>query len=179
MWQPIGVVTASGIAYGTAAKYRCGVKLPACNAVGAGEECCTVSSNMGWRYMVIVIGCITLAIFFARYLVFRFHESPKFLVNKGRYQDAINVLHKIAKFNGAEAPTLTVEDFYEIDRTAGVGSEEQTTTSGVKGAVVNVLKSLRFLRGLFVSKLQCFSFFLLAIAYMVSLSFHVSPQAAC
>jgi MFS family permease len=168
MWQPIGVVVASAIAYGTAAKYRCNATLPACNAVSDGQPCCTVSSNMGWRYMVIIIGSMTLFIFFARYLVFRFHESPKFLLSKGREQDAIDVLHKIAKFNGAPAPTLTVEDFREIDRAMGVDPAAQAATSDAKGVVMRTLKNVSFLKGLFSSRLGTFTFVLLGLAYMVS-----------
>ncbi|KAJ5201455.1 uncharacterized protein N7498_006118 [Penicillium cinerascens] len=166
MWQPIGVTVASAIAYGTAARYRCDVKLPACTNVKTSEACCSVSSNMGWRYMVVIIGAMTLTIFFARFFIFRFHESPKFLVSKGREQDAIDVLHKIARFNGAEVPTLTLEDFREIDRAAGVGSRQDTTPENAKGVFKDAMKSLGFLRGLFLSKLQAFTFCLLAVAYM-------------
>lgn len=97
MWQPIGVVVASAITFGTAARYRCDVELPACNSSGVnpGHAFCTVSSNMGWRYEVIVIGVITFIVFVARYLRFTFHESPKFLISKGRDQDAIDIIHKI------------------------------------------------------------------------------------
>lgn len=117
--------------------------------------------------MVIIIGAMTLTIFFARYLVFRFHESPKFLVSKGREQDAIDVLHKIARFNGAEPPTLTIEDFRQIDRAARVTSQEPVGEKTAKDVVTSIFKSLRFLHGLFADKLQCFSFVLLGIAYMV------------
>ncbi|CEL10317.1 hypothetical protein ASPCAL13438 [Aspergillus calidoustus] len=164
MWQPIGVVVASAIAYGTAAKYRCETTLPACT--GDREPCCSVSSNMGWRYMVIVIGSMTLFIFFARYLVFRFHESPKFLVSQGREQDAIDVLHKIAKFNGASPPTLTLEDFRAIDREMGVTPTEQTGSSDAKGVIIRAIREVSFLRGLFLNKLACFTFVLLGLAYM-------------
>lgn len=167
MWQPIGVVVASAIAYATAARYRCDVNLPSCSAVKSGEPCCTVSSNMGWRYMVTIIGAMTLTIFCTRYLIFRFHESPKFLVSKGREQDAIDVLHKIAKFNGAEPPTLTIEDFRQVDRAASVNTTEPVTEPSAKGFVVGMFKSLSFLHGLFTDKLQCFSFVLLGVAYMV------------
>ena len=167
MWQPVGVVVASAIAYGTAAKYRCETTLPSCSAVGDSEACCSISSNMGWRYMVIIIGTMTLFIFFARYLIFRFHESPKFLVSKGREQDAIDVLHKIAKFNGAPAPTLTMEDFYEIDRMMGVDRAEQAAASDAKNVVMRTFQELSFLRGLFLNKLGCFTFVLLGLAYMV------------
>ncbi|KAL3459171.1 major facilitator superfamily domain-containing protein [Aspergillus heterothallicus] len=167
MWQPIGVVVASAIAYGTAAKYRCETTLPACTGDVNGD-CCSVSSNMGWRYMVIVIGSMTLFIFFARYLVFRFHESPKFLVSKGREQDAIDVLHKIAKFNGAPMPTLTIEDFRAIDREMGIVPAEQGAAAGsdAKGVVMRAFREISFLRGLFLNKLACFTFVLLGLAYM-------------
>ncbi|KAL5351858.1 hypothetical protein ACLOAV_003720 [Pseudogymnoascus australis] len=166
MWQPIGVVAGSAIAYGTAAKYRCDITLPACSAVPDGEVCCSVSSNMGWRYEVIVIGSITFAVFFARYFIFRFHESPKFLLARGREQEAIDVLHKIAKFNGASAPELTVEDFHEIDRATGVESNNQAVTTGAKGIILRVFKNLSFLKGIFLSRLECLTFFILGLAYI-------------
>lgn len=167
IFQPIGVVIASAIAYGTTAKYRCDAKLPACNAVGDGAACCSVSSNMGWRYLVIVIGAMTLSIFFARYFLFRFYESPKFLVAKGREQHAIDVLHKIAKFNRAPAPTVTVEDFREIDRVMGVDPTDHTSIPDAKGIFIRAVKALNFLSGIFSTKLGSFTFVLLALAYMV------------
>ncbi|KAL4869404.1 hypothetical protein BDV12DRAFT_196452 [Aspergillus spectabilis] len=166
MWQPIGVVAASGLAYGTAARYRCDVDLPACTAVGEGEACCSVSSNMGWRFLVIIVGAISLFIFCARFLLFSFHESPKFLVSKGREQDAIDVLHKIARFNGAQVPTLTVDDFRRVDIAAGTREQQHTPSSSAKGVVMNMIRSLGFLHGLFLSKSQCFSFILLGLSYM-------------
>jgi MFS family permease len=84
LWQPVGVVAASGIAYGTVAKYRCNPDLPSCQAVAAGEACCAVSDNFGWRVLLGVLGGVTLLVFFARFVVFNFHESPKFLLSKGK-----------------------------------------------------------------------------------------------
>lgn len=104
MWQPVGVVVVSAVAYSTAAKWRCDATLPACNTVGDGEACCSVPSNMGWRHCVIVRGCMTSTIFFLRYVEFTFYESPVILLSKGKEVEAINVLHKIAKFN--RAPSL-------------------------------------------------------------------------
>ncbi|KAL8243716.1 hypothetical protein R6Q59_009974 [Mikania micrantha] len=169
MWQPVGVVIASVIAYGTAAKYRCDSKLPACNAstLTPGEACCTVSSNMGWRYEIIVLGCMTLAIFFLRYAVFPFHESPKFLLSQGKEAEAIEVLHKIAKFNKAPPPTLTIDQFRAIDEeydgsATGPRSTGQTATAVMK----NFAGSLGHLKALFSNKLQVFIFSLLAVTYM-------------
>lgn len=121
---------------------------------------------MGWRYEVIAIGLITFVVFFVRCLVFHFHESPKFLISKGREQDAIEVLRKIAKFNNAPAPTLTLEDFRQIDPDPTPNSE---TPKSAKKVAVGFLKRFKYLRGLFKCRAECFSFALLAIAYMVSL----------
>ena len=165
MWQPIGVVVSSAIAYGTAARYRCDYKLPSCKAVASGEACCTLSSNMGWRYEVIVIGAITLVIFGLRFFVFKFYESPKFLLSKGLTQEAIGVLHRIAKYNNAPAPTVTVADFEAIDAELGV-TNEHSERSGARNVVSGVIKSVSHLKGLFGNRLETFIFVLLAIAYM-------------
>ncbi|KAL2206298.1 sugar transporter-like protein [Sarocladium strictum] len=170
MWQPIGVVTACAISYGTAARYRCDPELLSCrdSSLADGEECCSVSSNMGWRYGFLIIGSMTLFIFFARYFVFRFHESPKYLISKGRDQDAIDVLHKIAKFNKCAPPTLTIEDFRDLDRSMGIDPDEQpfTDRTNAKGVVMRAVKELSFLKGLFTRKLTCFIFVLLGFTYM-------------
>ena len=65
---------------------------------------------MGWRYTLLCLGAICLAIFFLRFVVFRFQESPKFLLYRGRDDKAVEVLHKIAKFNGRES-SVTLETF--------------------------------------------------------------------
>jgi MFS family permease len=183
VWQPIGVVAASGIAYGTSAKWRCDPKLPSCAAVGAGEACCTVSSNMGWRYNLIVLGCMTLAIFFLRYFVFKFHESPKFLLSRGKEAEAIAVLHRIAKFNRAPPPTLTIEMFAAIDAAdpdftganAVAAPANLTRAEKNKAVFTNMGRELRRVKGVFTNKLSCFIFILLGIAYMVSLSTSPTP----
>lgn len=167
MWQPVGVAIASAISYGTAARWRCDPTLKSCRAVTAGEACCTVSSNMGWRYNVIVLGCMTLAVFFLRYFVFTFHESPKFLLSRGREAEAIEILHKIAKFNKVAPPTLTLEMFAAIDEADSQHSAApQSTTATTKAVVSGFSKEVKRLKGIFTNRLSCFIFILLAIAYM-------------
>lgn len=179
MWQPIGVGIASAIAYGTAAKWRCDPELPGCRDAGVGpdEPCCTVDSNMGWRYNVIVLGSMTLFVFFLRFVVFKFHESPKFLLSRGREAEAIEVLHKIAKFNKQPPPTLTLEMFAAID----AASSEASATAhaargpqGVKATTKKVLsgfgKEVARMKGVFTNRLSAIIFVLLAIAYMVGTS---------
>ena len=65
---------------------------------------------MGWRYTLICLGAICLVIFFLRFVVFRFQESPKFLLYRGRDAKAVDVLQKIAKFNSRES-SITLESF--------------------------------------------------------------------
>jgi hypothetical protein len=173
MWQPIGVVAASAIAWGTAAKYRCSPTLPSCSAVASGEACCTVSSNMGWRYEVIILGCITLIIFFLRFFIFHFHESPKFLLSVGKETEAIEVLRKIAKFNRAPEPTLTLEDFAAVDETASHISVDAphgklNKAQATKKALKATARGFANIKTLFTNKLQIFIFVLLAISYMVT-----------
>lgn len=130
---------------------------------------------MGWRYCVIVLGVMTLVVFFLRYFIFTFHESPKFLLSRGREAEAIEVLHKIANFNKAPAPTLTVEMFAAIDEldsqisgsTLGVAGGPQDTTAATKKVLSGFGKEMKRLSGIFTNKLSCFIFILLAIAYMV------------
>ncbi|KAF1936330.1 MFS general substrate transporter [Clathrospora elynae] len=173
MWQPIGVALASAIAYGTAAKpaWRCDPKLLSCRAVAAGKPCCTVSSNMGWRYNVIILGCMTLAVFVLRYFVFTFHESPKFLLARGREAEAIEVLHKIAKFNKQPPPALTLEMFAAIDDQVSSSEnmatgDPQSTAATTKKVISGFGKELARLKGIFTNRLSALTFVLLAIAYM-------------
>lgn len=102
------MVLASALAYGLIPRYSCGnglddKPLPACSKVASGEACCTKASNMGWRYLLLVIGAICLGVFFMRYVVFRFQESPKFLLFRGHDERAVQVLHNIARFNKRES----------------------------------------------------------------------------
>lgn len=70
---------------------------------------CHRKDNMGWRYFLIAMGGLTLVMFLARFLLFKLHESPKYLIGKGRDEDAVRVVHEVARINGKTA-TLTIED---------------------------------------------------------------------
>ena len=61
---------------------------------------CTKSENMGWRYFVIAMGGISMIEFFIRFVLFTVHESPKYLMGKGRDEDAVRVVHDVARRNG-------------------------------------------------------------------------------
>lgn len=69
---------------------------------------------MGWRYTLLCLGAICLAIFFLRFVVFRFQESPKFLLYRGKDEKAVKVLQHIAKFNGREC-SISLETFEALN----------------------------------------------------------------
>ncbi|GAA5970242.1 hypothetical protein JCM11641_001634 [Rhodosporidiobolus odoratus] len=133
---------------------------------------------MGWRYALLVIGFMTLAIFVLRFVFFPFYESPKFLLAKGHDEAALDVLYKIANFNKAPTPALTLEDFRLLDATY---AEEQTRTSSdpmntvprklnkqelTKSRVQQFLNMFKHLKFLFATKRMIWLTVTLWIAYM-------------
>ncbi|CAM1501094.1 Fc.00g102560.m01.CDS01 [Cosmosporella sp. VM-42] len=58
--------------------------------------------EQGWRYFVITIGIITFAMFMLRFFIFHLFESPKFLLNNGRQNEAVAVVHGIAYRNNTK-----------------------------------------------------------------------------
>lgn len=111
---------------------------------------------------------MTLTIFFLRFFVFRFYESPKYLLSRGKEAEAIEVLHKIAKYNKAPPPTLTLEHFAAIDAESGEAAAPKNAATTTKHVVRDFFHSFKHLKALFTSRLQTFIFVLLAITYMVS-----------
>ena len=79
---------------------------------------------MGWRYTLLCLGALCLVIFFLRFVVFDFQESPKYLLYRNKDEKAVKVLHHIAKFNGRESG-ITVETFQTLDK------EDRYNSSGV------------------------------------------------
>ena len=70
---------------------------------------------------MFTLGGLTLLLWTARFFAFRFHESPRYLIGKGRDEEAVKVIHEIAKFNGkAERCTITVEDLRRVVREGSV-----------------------------------------------------------
>ncbi len=70
---------------------------------------CSRADNLGWRYFTIAMGGLALIMFFIRFALFTIHESPKYLMGKGRDEDAVRIVHKVAEING-KSSTLTIDD---------------------------------------------------------------------
>lgn len=143
VFQPLGVVLSSGLAYGLIPKYSCGdgadgKPLPACSKVASGDPCCTKASNMGWRYLLFTTGCICLSIFLLRFVVFRFQESPKYLLSRGQDERALEVLHCIALFNKRES--IITMDVFAALTDEGLPNGTSSTDSPTLSASTQQLK---------------------------------------
>ncbi|OJD11664.1 hypothetical protein AJ78_07608 [Emergomyces pasteurianus Ep9510] len=71
-------------------------------------EECSRSANMGWRYFMITVGGISMIMFLLRFTCFTIFESPKYLMGRGKDEDAVRVVHEVARRNGTTS-SLTVE----------------------------------------------------------------------
>ena len=61
-----------------------------------------------------------------RFFLFKLYESPKYLMGRGRDQEAVDVVHKVARYNGGHS-SLTVEELKEteiVDVTAAAEHSE-------------------------------------------------------
>lgn len=106
IFQPIGVLVCCGIAYGLIPKYACD---------SAAD--CTRSNNMGWRYTLYTLGCITWLIFVARFFIFTFRESPQYLLARGKDAKALKIIEQILITNKSDMqPLFTQADFHEAAR---------------------------------------------------------------
>ncbi|KPI41128.1 putative MFS-type transporter [Cyphellophora attinorum] len=72
--------------------------------------------NHGWRYLSFTLGGITLLCQICRFLLFRLSESPKFLLSKGRQDEAVAIIYAVARLNGKKT-WLTSELLEEIGGT--------------------------------------------------------------
>jgi hypothetical protein len=63
---------------------------------------------MGWRYTYFTLGAHMIVLWALRFAVLPVYESPKFLASIGKDEEAVKVIHKIAKRNGTTS-SLTIE----------------------------------------------------------------------
>ncbi|KAJ3508855.1 hypothetical protein NLJ89_g5529 [Agrocybe chaxingu] len=61
---------------------------------------------------------LTILLWSIRFFVFDLMESPRYLVGKGRDEDAVKIIHKIAEYNGTTS-TLTVDQLTSIGELHG------------------------------------------------------------
>jgi hypothetical protein len=105
---------------------------------------------MGWRYFVLTMGALTILMFICRFFLFHLYESPKFLLARGRQEDAVATVHGIAYKNKAKT-WLTVDILNEI---GGYPAENQPQALSNKEIIQRYLSkfSLDRVRPLFATK---------------------------
>lgn len=89
---------------------------------------------MGWRYFLIAMGGLMFIFWTLRFFVFTLHESPKYLMGKGRNAKAVEVMHKVAAYNGTMT-NLSVSDLDAVDARGGYADPD---TDGEKGDTQDV-----------------------------------------
>jgi hypothetical protein len=109
---------------------------------------------MGWRYFVITMGGISLIMFLIRFLLFTIYESPKYYMGKGRDEDAVRIVHEVARRNGKET-TLTVDDLRACEGMAGVREEGTDAAAAIKRRMKSL--SGNHVKALFATRKLAFS----------------------
>ncbi|CAK5281793.1 unnamed protein product [Mycena citricolor] len=102
----IGQLVISMIAWPLIANFSCST-----------AQGCTKADNMGWRYLLFILGPLTLIMAFIRFFVFDLLESPRFLIGVGRDRAAVDVIHRLAAYNSTTT-SLTVADLTGHDEKA-------------------------------------------------------------
>lgn len=132
------MVVCSAIAFGFIPVYSCSPNfsednpLPSCNNVESGVACCARSANMGWRYLLFTLGGVTLFVFILRFFVFKFQETPKFLIYRGHDSRAIQTLQHMAEVNGKKC-ALTLEMLESLEGEEGSTFGSQTSSTPALG----------------------------------------------
>jgi MFS family permease len=122
-----------------------------------GENVCTKSENMGWRYFIITMGGLTLLMFAVRFVAFTVYESPKYYMGKGQDEEAVRVVHEVARRNG-KTTTLSIEDLKACE-SLGDGATTAAVQTTASAAIKRNLQKLNasHVRALFATKKLAFS----------------------
>lgn len=122
VWWPIGQLVASLVAWYFIARWPV---------------------EQGWRYFVVTIGIITFAMFVIRFFIFHLFESPKFLLNKGRQNEAVAVVHGLA-FRNHTKTWLTSELLDQVacsdDEPGSSSAVSQIPSHATSGVIMGKLK---------------------------------------
>ena len=71
---------------------------------------------------MITMGLVAMAMFCCRFFFFTLYESPKFLMGRGRDQQAVEVVHEVARRNG-KTSSLTLADLEVFDQGGHQGTD--------------------------------------------------------
>lgn len=85
---------------------------------------------MGWRYFVLTIAAFTFVMFVMRFFFFHLYESPKYLLSRGRQDEAIAVVQGIAYRNKAKT-WLTAEILDKVGGDSSVVKDEKLSNAEI------------------------------------------------
>jgi hypothetical protein len=104
-----------------------------------------------------------------RFFMFHLYESPKYLMGRGRDAEAIEVVKKVAVYNGRAVTDVKVteEDLKEVGKLDTSGAEGRIDTSvvGVVKRRVRAVFGAAHLEGLFKTKKLAYSTSLLVVIW--------------
>ncbi|RPD62611.1 MFS general substrate transporter [Lentinus tigrinus ALCF2SS1-7] len=160
IWWAFGQLVGSLVAWPLIADFSC-----------APPAACPRSSNQGWRYFLYTMGGLMMLMFVLRFFVFHMYESPKYLMGRGKDEEAVAIVHKVARYNGRTS-TLTVEMLRDVERTLGGDKEgldggNLTLDTSAKAAALRKLKTFSGgrVKSLFATKKLAYSTTLLIIVW--------------
>ncbi|KAL9616635.1 MAG: hypothetical protein Q9160_008518 [Pyrenula sp. 1 TL-2023] len=120
---------------------------------------------MGWRYFLITMGGLWVVLFVVRF-IFRLYESPKYLMGRGRDNEAVEVVHRVAERNG-KSSALALSNLEGQNE----GDAQGTSTSAVLQRRLQKLNASH-VRALFATKKLAFSTsMIMAIWGLIGLAF--------
>lgn len=114
------------------------------------------------------MGSFTFVLWAGRFLFFRLHESPKYLIGQGRYAEAIEVLDAVAKYNGSTNP-LTVERLEQVERDHAEYQGSHTNTARADRKLTAWQSIVAFKSGSFYHLKELFSTVKLAYSFTLIL----------
>ncbi|KAG8732622.1 hypothetical protein FRC10_000810, partial [Ceratobasidium sp. 414] len=124
IWWAFGQLLGSLVAWPIISNYSC----------EATATTCVRKDNMGWRYFLIAMGGLMIVLWIIRFFIFKLYESPKYLMGRGRFSEAVDVVHAVAEYNG-KSIHLTVEQL----EAAGVPSGHEEKSKDVEGGQLGTL----------------------------------------
>ncbi|TCD68505.1 hypothetical protein EIP91_010561 [Steccherinum ochraceum] len=165
IWWALGQLLGALVAWPLIANFSCS---------GTTPDTCPKSENMGWRYFMYSVGGFMLLLSFVRLFLFHLYESPRYLMSRGEDERAVEIIHKIAEYNGITS-NLTVDhlkDAAEKARASHPDAKDLDTTA--KAVVKRNLSRVNFshVKPLFATKKLALSTTLLMIIWgLIGLAF--------
>jgi hypothetical protein len=129
----------------------------------ATAKTCSRSENRGWRYFLFTMGGLMLLFWFLRFFVFKLYESPKYLVGRGRDAEAVDVVHKVAEYNGVQS-SLSIEQLLAVDREYGSGKAIDASAGAAVKRTLSIFDMSR-VKVLFATRKMAYSTSLLIILW--------------